>query len=696
MAGSQTPDAHFSPLRDFSASSKCESFPSAQTAKATESVQSFETSEPGLPSGVDQFFRVKPGQVVGNRYKILSLVASGGMGTVYKVEQVYLGKVLALKVLNTRCVSDLTVRRFQHEARAAFGIDHPNLISVHDFGLLDDKVPFLVMDYISGQSLSERINSHGMLTVAEAVPVFLRICFGLGYAHSQGVIHRDIKPSNIMLVDNIPSSEEGSVKIVDFGIAKFTQLEKNDIQALTRTGEVFGSPLYMSPEQCTGSPVDLRSDIYSLGCVFFEALTGTTPFVGANALTTMMLHMGEKAPSLKEASMGKEFPLLIEQIIAKMLAKNVNDRYQSLAQVAGDLAALERKLADPHLLASAVLIEEKTPEAARAVSELKLSRSAFCLAMVCLVVASAALSSWITILMASKPETTREAKAATGVTQKLFYPEVPIKRIEEVKNFVQSIEPKNLKTSVSLNALLAAIDEQEATHKLNLKFITVNDLDLKVITRTRGVKALNLLGCTVDNGKLIDLSQLRNLVHLTLSHSNLDDCGASGIAKCPNLTDLIVSWTNITDKAIPYFTAMKSLRRLEISGIALTPLSIRFLADKQELEQLVMRGVTGVVDESFAPMVDSKLSFIDVESMDVGDSAAFYFSQMRELRAISIVSTRITAAGVKQLLTNKNLIAITYVPTESLKESDVQLLAKKYPRCRFVNALQKDAKKFRL
>ncbi len=687
MAGSQTPDAHSSPLHDFPSDSNCEPFALPESLQSTESPESF---EPGVPDSLG--FRVKPGQIVGNRYKILSLVACGGMGTVYKVEQVYLGKVLALKVLSTRCVSDLTVRRFQHEARAAFGIDHPNLISVHDFGLLDEKVPFLVMDFVSGQSLSERIRSHGMLTLAEAVPVFLRICFGLGYAHGQGVIHRDIKPSNIMLVDNVSPAEEGSVKIVDFGIAKFTQLEKNDIQALTRTGEVFGSPLYMSPEQCTGSPVDLRSDIYSLGCVFFEALAGTTPFVGANALTTMMQHMGEKAPSLKEASMGKEFPPLIEQIIAKMLAKNVNDRYQSLAQVAGDLAALERTLCDPHLLANTVLIEEKPPKQARAISEFKFSRNSLCLAMTGLIVISAALSSWITSLMAREPN----SKPVTIIMQKPDYPDLNVKHVEEVKTFVRSLESKDLKSSVSLKAILVAIQQQEESRKLKLRFCTVNEVALKAIVHTKNrIQSLDLMGCTVDNGKLIDLAQLPNLSHLSIGHSNLDDVGASGVAKCECLTDLTASWTSITDKAIPYFTAMKSLKRLEIAGTALTPLSIRFLADKQELRNLDLVGVTGLRDDSFAPMVDSNLVFLNVERVDIGDAAAEYFSQMRQLRAIAIGLTRITPAGVECLLKNKSLIEIKYVPTSSLKKADVQFLAKKYPHCRFVNTVQKGEKRIR-
>ncbi len=683
MSGSHTPDAQSSPLHDFSVNLNCDSLALPESLKATECPASFENSETFEPRVLksEHLFQVKPGDLVGNRYKILSLIASGGMGIVYKVEQVYLGKILALKVLNASCASDVTVRRFQHEARAAFGIDHPNLISVHDFGLLEDKVPFLVMDYVNGESMSERIRSRGTLTVAEAVPIFLRICFGLGYAHGQGVIHRDIKPSNIMLVDNMSTREEGSVKIVDFGIAKFTQVEKDDIQALTRTGEVFGSPLYMSPEQCTGSPVDLRSDIYSLGCVFFEALTGTTPFVGANALTTMMQHMGEKAPTLKEASMGKDFPPLFEQIIAKMLTKNLSERYQSLAQVAGDLAVLERTLEDPHLLANTVLVEEKPKKAARDWNEFKLNRTWFCLLMLGAILLTAVVSSLITSRFTSSPD----AKPLTVVVQKSAYSELNVRHVDEVKKFVKSLEAKDLKNGVSLKAILVAIKQQNTGHKLRLKFLTINDLGLKAIAQQKWVQTLDLLGSTVDNGKMIELAQLPNLSLLSIGHSNLDDVGASGVSKCQNLSAVIASWTSITDKAIPYFTAMKSLQRLEVSGAALTPLSIRFLADKQELQNLELCSVTGVRDDSFAPMVNSNLSFLNVEGVDIGDDAAVYFSQMRRLNAISIGLTRITPAGVKQLLKNESLSRINYAPTATLTEADVQQLAKTYPHCRFVN-----------
>jgi serine/threonine protein kinase len=167
--------------------------------------------------------------------------------------------------------------------------------------------------------------------------VFAQACFGLSYAHNERVVHRDIKPSNIMLLKDLRFDTEGGVKIVDFGLAKIAT-ENEDVQSLTRTGEVMGSPIYMSPEQCSGGKIDYRSDIYSLGCVLFEALTGTPPFIGESALRTMMLHQSEKAPTLKEASLGKDFPSGLERIVAKMLAKSPSDRYRDLGVVAHELA----------------------------------------------------------------------------------------------------------------------------------------------------------------------------------------------------------------------------------------------------------------------------------------------------------------------------------------------------------------------
>jgi serine/threonine protein kinase len=297
----------------------------------------FET-ETSIPSSAGDFY--KPGSMVGGKYKIVERAGGGGMGTVYRVKHVFLNKDFALKVMDSRTVSAIALQRFQQEAKAASSLNHPNLVHVHDFGLIEDERPFLVMDFVDGVTFADHLKENGPLPSESVDAFFSPACFGLLAAHNQGVVHRDIKPGNLMIVRDVPLGTEGSVKVVDFGIAKVRSHESGEIQELTRTGEIFGSPLYMSPEQCTGGKVDHRSDIYSLGCVLFEMLTGTPPHLGTNALNTMMLHGSGKIPRLKEASLGKDFPQALEEIVAKMLHKSADERYQNIGLVAHDLAAL--------------------------------------------------------------------------------------------------------------------------------------------------------------------------------------------------------------------------------------------------------------------------------------------------------------------------------------------------------------------
>ncbi len=264
------------------------------------------------------------------------------MGLVYRVNQIFVNKEFALKTIDKNCMSETALRRFQQEARTVFSLDHPNIIAVNDFGIWNDQTPFLVMELVNGETLGDRLARTGCLTLEQAIPIFVQVCFGLAYAHECGVVHRDIKPNNIMLVKGMPLGAEGSIKILDFGIARFAEHEGGEMQSLTRTGEIFGSPLYMSPEQCAGERVDHRADIYSLGCVFFEVLTGAPPCVGENALATMMKHLSETPLTLKQASLGADFPQGIEEIVATMLAKSPDSRYQNIGHIANDLGALKR------------------------------------------------------------------------------------------------------------------------------------------------------------------------------------------------------------------------------------------------------------------------------------------------------------------------------------------------------------------
>ncbi len=280
-----------------------------------------------------------PGSLIDGKYQIVSLLGRGGMGAVYRVQQVTLGKYFALKVLDLHQRSDVAVRRFQQEARTASQLQHANLVEVHDFGVFNHDQPYLVMDLVEGQTLSQILKSKGALPVDYVVNLCIQICLGLKYAHEKGVVHRDIKPGNIMLLHPDQDVTEGTVKVVDFGIAKLVESEKGENQTLTKTGEIFGSPVYMSPEQCKGDAIDRRSDIYSLGCVMFECLTGSPPFFGDSAMSTMLKRLSEAPVSLKEGSLGREFPPALERIVRKMLEVDPNDRYQDMKSVAVDLMA---------------------------------------------------------------------------------------------------------------------------------------------------------------------------------------------------------------------------------------------------------------------------------------------------------------------------------------------------------------------
>ena len=282
------------------------------------------------------------GEVIDERFKIVKLLGRGGMGSVYEIEHLHLHAHYALKILSKGHTNDASWRRFEIEARATNKLDHPNLIKVHDFGLLPDGQPFFIMDLVEGETLSDVLKRRGRLPVEQVVKLFIQVGFALSYAHSNGIVHRDIKPSNIILTKGSSDKTEDSlVKLVDFGIAKLTGQDGFSQQTLTRTGEIFGSPLYMSPEQCMGVAVDHRSDLYSLGCVLFEALTGAPPLVGDSALATMMKHQSEAPPTLKEASMGIEYPKRIEQVVARLLEKDSSCRYQSAELLTADLVGLD-------------------------------------------------------------------------------------------------------------------------------------------------------------------------------------------------------------------------------------------------------------------------------------------------------------------------------------------------------------------
>ncbi|HNB18386.1 MAG TPA: protein kinase [Candidatus Obscuribacter sp.] len=283
------------------------------------------------------------GDLIDNVYRVLELLGSGGAGQVYRVEQTNLKREAALKLLNTSQMDEQAWRRFHYEAQLIGKLNHPNIIQVYNFGIHEDRLPYYVMELVKGDTLDNNIKKFGAVGTLESTELFLDICSALAYAHEKGIVHRDIKPGNIVLVQS--SGGLGyKAKLLDFGIAKLKSKQNYQAQGLTMAGEVVGSPLYMSPEQCQGQSVDERSDVYSLGCTIFETMTGSPPFRGESIFATVMMHFNDEPPTLKSRVPDEYFPPRLEELIQKSMAKDPDQRFQSMTEMAQALAAIKDTL----------------------------------------------------------------------------------------------------------------------------------------------------------------------------------------------------------------------------------------------------------------------------------------------------------------------------------------------------------------
>jgi len=269
------------------------------------------------------------GHVIDGKYKLVARLGEGGMSVVYRARRVHIGDDVAVKILTDKYVKDdAALARFRREARAAAMLRHPNVITIHDFGETEDEhaPAFIVMEFIKGAPLRELLRSEDHFSVERGVRLMRGICAGVGAAHRQGVVHRDLKPENILVVAPDDDFEVESVRVVDFGLAKLLA----DATA-TSSGSVVGTPFYMSPEQCLGEPLDARSDVYSLGAMFYEILSGNKPFEAETVSGVINRHLYEP-PAPLPLTLG--IPRRISTGIMHALAKDPEDRPQTATELA--------------------------------------------------------------------------------------------------------------------------------------------------------------------------------------------------------------------------------------------------------------------------------------------------------------------------------------------------------------------------
>src|SRR5580700_2462661 len=270
-------------------------------------------------------------------YEIVAPLGAGGMGEVYRARDTRLGRDVAIKVLPEALANDADrLRRFEQEARTIAALNHPNILGIHDIGA-HDGAPFLVSEFLEGQTLREKLAS-GPLPVRRAIEYALGIAQGLAAAHEKGIVHRDLKPENVFI------TRDGRIKVLDFGLAKLVSPEENHETTVTLSspatlpGMVMGTVGYMSPEQVRGEPIDPRSDIFSFGAVLHEMLTGKRAFKRETSAETMTAVLREEPPELNET--GWQGPLGLQRILARCLEKNVERRFQSASDLAFAIESL--------------------------------------------------------------------------------------------------------------------------------------------------------------------------------------------------------------------------------------------------------------------------------------------------------------------------------------------------------------------
>jgi serine/threonine protein kinase len=519
-------------------------------------------------------------QKLSNQYEFISEIGSGGMGVIYKARHIALNQTVAIKMLHNNRMDEVSVRRFQQEAKAVTALDHPSIVRVRDFGVSDSGQPHMVLDFIEGDTLSKSIQKTAGLSVEESLDIFIQACDALEHAHIRGVLHRDLKPSNIMLVPRISGAP--LVKIVDFGIAKINIPEiESGVVNLTQTGEVFGSPLYMSPEQASGARLDKRSDIYSFGCVMFETLTGTPPFVGGSSIETIFRQLNDKAPSLKEGSLGRDFPGELESIVAKTLEKKPENRFQSMAELKNQLIAVKTgKTSSPAF----------QPNDSMAGESKKFELKALIAALVVLVFLAAGTGYFVITSSAKKekaaaPEVVDDqTKAKQIITQNLNSAEVDLANLKVTDKMLELFAEPTKTTAVNLSGT-SVIGPGLANlihlplQSLNLAGSALTDRGLEDICHMEDLQKLDLRKTSISDEGMSDLRPLTNLQELDVSDDAVGKRTCSMQKYWPKLTVLKMNNTHIgSDDAFGDLARSKSLQTLSLNDAGLRNIDLDALA----------------------------------------------------------------------------------------------------------------------
>jgi serine/threonine protein kinase len=518
------------------------------------------------------------------KYEFLGTIGSGGMGVIYKARQRILNKMVAIKVLHSHLLSLEAMRRFQLEGKATSQLKHQGIVSVLDFGVTEPGQPYMVMDYVEGQTLSALLKQSGPLKLDRFLNIFIQVCDALEHAHSRSILHRDVKPSNIMLVRNAAGQEE--VRIMDFGIAKLLDDTESGAQHLTRTGEAIGSPLYMSPEQCRCSALDQRSDIYSVGCVMYEALAGTPPFLGNSTIATLMMHINDDPLPMSEGSLAVEINPRMQEIVSRTLKKNPDERPQSMGHLKNDLLALQAELESGIPSLSLTAAASPQPQAKTRTPLWKFLALPVC-----------AILTLAIYLVANHEPATKQSTATSqnGAGQQkplVDNSKWPLSPAEKGDQYDGTVED-GIKSLVRSNAQYVDLSISEDLHDLS-------DKDMRYLADDSQLKRLVIKRANITDAGLHYLKG-KPLIELDLSHCPVKDLDA--LRNSTTLHRLILTDNRVSTKGMQAIATIANLQSLDLVGTQINNSDLLLLADLHNLQQLNLSACPNISKEGVEKLV---------------------------------------------------------------------------------------------
>ncbi|MCC7528507.1 MAG: protein kinase [Candidatus Melainabacteria bacterium] len=575
------------------------------------------------------------GDLIAGKYKILGHLGTGGMSVVYKARDQVIGRDVALKMLSAaRMADEKSIRRFQQEATAVGRLNHPNIVSVHDVGVTEGGEPFLIMDFAEGKTLADVVGFFGRCSPLRALRLIESVLDALMHAHEKGVVHRDLKPGNIIV--SSPGGETERARVFDFGIAKLMPEAESSGQDLTQTGEVFGSPLYMSPEQCLGKPLDGRSDIYSVGCILYELICGQPPHRAETTVETIIKHLQDEVQPLKQICSGVDLPDGVDALVLKALAKSPDSRFQNVKEMRQAVSAVLENCQTPigkdESKAKFYGIVDRDPAS--------------------LILASSIAITFILLI---------------GFL------------LWSIAGFSGDKKARPIRADYSSGTLRHMVDEAQIRTEAENGVLT-KEIGGYVFPDGVGSFSYDTVDKTVV-GRLTHTDNLQELV-FTAATVNLPKVYLPYFSAL-KVEKMVLSEAKFDDNFLEAVSRIKTLRHLELDKVSLTEGKMEVLCQCAGLRDLSL--VDSIhSDKALKPLYRlSELHRIDLSECDISDSAMDSVSQCKALNEIRLVNVPIGTKGLRQLASIGQLDRLN-LSGSKVTDSDIEILAQ-IPRLTFLS-----------